>query len=445
MPKLPLVAIIGRPNTGKSTLFNRLVRARVAIESPVAGTTRDHVTRKVRTEQLDYLLIDTGGMGGGTEDKDFEDDVEAQSLLALEAADIIILTLDSRTQLLKSDEQIIRILRRKRKRHVPVIVVVTKCDTQGLIEEARGSFHAMGLGEDLIFTGAAHNVGTEILEERIITRLKEMHFVKEEAIVHAEGTPRVAIIGKPNVGKSSLINALMSETQRKTSPKLVSSIPGTTRDSTDTIVTHEDREYLFVDTAGLRRPARVDADLEGLSTIRTVQAIEQCDVALLLVDGDERVSQQDKRIASLVIERGKGLIILVNKIDLRKSEERIEKVQETKGAFPFCRYAPVVPVSTITRENLVKIFPLVDRVRQNLSRRIPPKELHRFVDDALHGQPMGELKSCKHVTQAKDAVPTFVLFVRHPKKVQISQLRYLENRLRSTFDFDGVPIRLITK
>ncbi len=446
MPKTPLVAIIGRPNTGKSTLFNRLVRRRLAIESPVAGTTRDHVAHLVKSEGLDYLLIDTGGMGGGTEDKDFESDVHAQSVLAMEAADLIIFTLDGRTQMLKSDNEIVTMLRKKRRRHVPVILVITKCDTDAFKEEAQAEFTSLGIEERTVFTGAAHNVGTEELREAIQAELKKLKFQKEEKPEVEEGDPpRVAIIGKPNVGKSSFINALMSDTQREVSPKLVSDIPGTTRDSTDTLIRHEGKTYVFVDTAGLRRRSKVEADLEGLSTIRTIQAIENADVAVLLVEGTEPVSKQDKKIASVVIEQGKGLIILVNKMDLQKGDERAEKLQETKGAFPFCRYAPVIPVSAKTREGLLRVFPLIDAVKENRYRRIPPKELHRFIADALHSQPMGELKSCKHATQAKDPPPTFVLFVRHPGKVQVSQIRYLENRMRSMFAFEGVPIKWITK
>ncbi len=476
MPKLPLVAIIGRPNTGKSTLFNRLVGRRIAIESPVAGTTRDHIARKVVTPQVDYLLIDTGGMGGGTDDKDFEKDVHGQSALALAAADLILFTVDGRSELTKSDHQIVAMLRTKRKRHVPVILVITKCDTEKMTNEVKDTFHNLGISEDIMTTSAAHNLGTDELQEIILKHLKKLQFGKpnggtvssktesDDDIEESDETnpsppahrssqrseggspvPRVAIIGRPNVGKSSLINALMSDPQRETSPKLVSDIPGTTRDATDTIIRHDDQEFLFVDTAGLRRKARIEKDLEGLSVLRTLQAIEDCDVAVLLINANEEVSNQDKKIAGTVIEQGKGLIILINKIDLVKGEKRTEKMLETERAFPFCRYAPQLPVSAKTRDGLPKLFPLVMMVHRNMALRVAPRELVAFLRDAVHGHPMSSLKSCKHITQAKDPPPTFVLFVRNPKTVQLSQLRYIENRMRERFGLEGVPVRLVTK
>ncbi|NOS67319.1 MAG: ribosome biogenesis GTPase Der [Candidatus Peribacteraceae bacterium] len=456
MAKLPLVAIIGRPNTGKSTLFNRLVRRRVAIESPVAGTTRDHIARKVVTDDVDYLLIDTGGMGGGTADKDFEKDVHGQSALALAAADVILFTLDGKSDLTKSDHQIVQMLRKNRRRHVPVILVITKCDTEKMANTVKDSFHGLGIADDILTTSAAHNLGTEELQDIIAKHLRKLHFEKKDSVADersaqtpssalTSGMPRVAIIGRPNVGKSSLINALMSDPQRKISPKLVSDIPGTTRDATDTVIRHDDQDFLFVDTAGLRRKARIEEDLEGLSVLRTLQAIEDCDVAVLLINANEEVSNQDKKIAGTVMEQGKGLIILINKIDLLKGEARTEKMLETQRAFPFCRFAPILPASAKTRDNLPKLFALVMMVHRNMGLRIAPRDLAVFMRDVVHGHPMTSLKSCKHVTQAKDPPPTFVLFVRNPKAVQISQLRYIENRLRERFGLEGVPVRLVTK
>lgn len=465
MSKLPLVAIIGRPNTGKSTLFNRLVRRRVAIESPVAGTTRDHIARKVETEDVDYLLIDTGGMGGGTKDKDFEKDVHGQSALALAAADVILFTIDGRSELTKNDHQIVQMLRKERRRHMPVILVITKCDTEKMTNEVKDAFHDLGIADDIVTTSAAHNLGTDDLQDTITKHLRKLHFEKsapsaKKTKAHVEPdddsgddsepeseptVPRIAIIGRPNVGKSSLINALMSDPQRKISPKLVSDIPGTTRDATDTMIRYEEQDFIFVDTAGLRRKARIEEDLEGLSVLRTIQAIEDADVCVLLINANEEVSNQDKKIAGTVMERGKGLIILINKIDLLKGEERTAKMLETQRAFPFCRFAPLLPASAKTRDNLVKLFPLAMMVHRNMGLRIAPRELGAFLRDVVHGHPMSSLKTCKHVTQAKESPPTFVLFVRNPKTVQISQLRYIENRLRERFGLEGVPVKLVTK
>jgi GTP-binding protein len=445
MARLPVVAIIGRPNTGKSTIFNRLVRKRMAIESDVAGTTRDHIAQIVTAPDVDYLLLDTGGMGGGTEDKDFEDDVHAQSLLALKAADLILFVVDGKTEPVKNDFTVAEVLRKNRRKHVPILLVINKCDNDAVYESALHAFHKLGVGDEIMPVSAAHKIGFPELEEQISKQLHILHFAKRERLESSEGLPRIAIIGKPNVGKSSLINALMSETQRAVSPKLVSVIPGTTRDATDTIIRHHDQDYVFVDTAGLRRQARVEEDVESLAMLRTMQAIEECDVALLVLDGKEVVSKQDKRVANLAVEAGKGLIIILNKIDLLKSEEKKEKLQEMKAAFLFCRYAPVIPCSTVSREGLLKIFDVAATVQRNRTRHIETKDLRQFYENALQGQPMSSLATAKYITQAKEIPPTFVIFVRNPKRVQLSQLRYLDNRLRETFALEGTPVRWITK
>lgn len=461
MAKLPLVAIIGRPNTGKSTLFNALVGRRIAIESDIAGTTRDHIARKVKINGVQCLLVDTGGMGGGTDDHDFEDDVHSQSLLALEAADVILFVLNAREELTSSDREIIQLLRKKSRRHVPAVIVFNKSDSEELATEAVQTASSLGLSGDMVAVSAANKVGVPDLREVIAKALKGLHFEESEEPeepeemddeegwkgepTEAPAVPRIALVGKPNVGKSSILNAFMSPEQRKTSPKLVSPISGTTRDSTDTLINHEGTEYVFVDTAGLRRPSRVEQDLEGLSALRSYQAIEEADVVLLVLDANEPVSKQDKRIAQYIIEEGKGLIILLNKIDMLKGEEKIAKVNEVRGQLLFCRYAPVLSCSAVTRDGLLKVFPLLGMVHRNRYRRIDAKGLHRFFEDAVLGKPMSSLASAKHLTQAKDPPPTFVLFVKRPGDVQVSQLRYLENRMREMFGLEGTPIKWVIR
>lgn len=445
MPRLPVVAIIGRPNTGKSTLFNSLVKKHVAIVSEVPGTTRDHIASRVRGEHADYLLLDTGGMGGGTDDKDFEDDVQAQSLLALQHADLILCTVNGKEEITASDREIAQLLRRKAKRHVPVILVITKCDNPRVEAEALHAFHELGTGEDTIPVSAISNSGTVGVRAAIDHHLQKLHFGKPEAEPVAADMPRVAIVGKPNVGKSSLINALMSDTQRAESPRLVSEIPGTTRDVTDTVIRREGAEFLFVDTAGLRKQARVEEELESEAVLRTIRALEETDVAVLVLDATQPVAKQDKHIAGLAIEEGKGLVLLLNKTDLLTPEQKKEKLAELEHAFVFCRYAPILPTSAITREHLLKLFALIAMAHRNRLRRLPVKELRNWLKDHIEGRPVGALGKTKHITQAEDIPPTFVLFVRHPKAVQVSQLRYLENRLRETFDFAGTPVRWITK
>lgn len=418
--------------------------SRIAIESEVAGTTRDHVLYKVEGDEVDYLLTDTGGIGGGTNDKDFEDDVQAQSVLAIAAADVIVLTINSREELTKGDREAVTLLRKRKRKHVPVIVVMTKVDNSKLEDEAISNGLALGLSDDVLAVSAPHGLGVGTLEELIEEKLKNLHFAKGDQKTEGEN-PRIAIVGKPNVGKSSLVNALMSEEQRQTSPRLVSDIPGTTRDSADTIIRHEGKTFTFVDTAGLKRAARTEKGIEGYAMLRSLQAIEEADIALLLIDGTEEVSKQDKRIAALAIEAGKGMCILVNKSDMLDAEKKKEKLMEIKAQFQFCKFATILFGSAKTRDGIVKIFPHLEIAARNRLRRLPVKELHQWLVDSIHGQPMRALSSAKHIVQAEEVPPTFVLFVRDPKKVQVSQLRYLENRLRELFGFEGTPIKWVTK
>lgn len=449
MARLPTVAIIGRPNTGKSTLFNRIVGRRRAIESDIAGTTRDHVVYRVENEKMDYLLLDTGGIGGGSTDVDLEEDVAKQSVVALAAADLILFTINSKEDITSSDMNVVELLRKKKKSHVPVIVVATKCDTADMIDNLLPQYYALGLGENVIGVSAPHRTGMDELEEAIVEELKKLHFKKEKPAKIGEEAealpPRVAIVGKPNVGKSSIVNALMSDPQRELSSRLVSDVPGTTRDSSDTIIRHEEKEYVFVDTAGLRRKARVDEDLEYLSNVKSIQAINDSDVTILMLDGADVISKQDKRIASIAVEEGKSIIIVLNKSDKLTHEERFEKEAETRASLPFCKFAPILWTSAITRENLPKLFLLIESVSRNRLRRIPTKALLRWYEDTIYRIPAKVLSKSKFITQADEIPPTFVIFVKKPGDVDVTMLRFLENRIRETFSFEGAPIRWITK
>ncbi len=445
MSKLATVAIIGRPNTGKSTLFNRLVGKRRAIESEVAGTTRDLISHRIDDVEIPYLLLDTGGIGS-TADKDFEEDVKGQSRLALEHADVILFTVNSKEEPTLDDQKVIELMRKTRKRHVPVIVVLTKVDDPNQADNTVANFQEVNVGEALVTVSAPHRIGIETLNKQIMATLKKLHFKKAEEVT---GTitppPRIAIIGRPNVGKSSIVNAMMSDTQREKNPLLVSPVAGTTRDSTDTEVRFEDRNYILVDTAGLKRKTYEMEDVERFSMMRTVQAIEDCDVVVLVLDALETVSHQDKRIASMAVESGKGIIILANKIDGLKGDARKERLHEISLHLQFCKYAPILPCSAISREGLVKLFDIVESVQRSRVRRISTRDLRRWFEQVVHGQPLGEIGKCKHITQADEVPPTFVLFVKNAQRVSVSQLRYLENRIRESFAFTGVPIRWIPK
>lgn len=444
MAKLPTVAIIGRPNTGKSRLFNRLIGRRKAIVSEIPGTTRDHIASRVETPEMDYLLLDTGGMGRGTDDPEMEADVHAQSMLALEGADVIILTIDTKVDLTGQDFEVIDLLRKKRKPHVPVILALTKCDNPDETDDILPQYFELGIADTIIATSASHDIGTDDLREEIVKQLTELKFQKTSDD-EKKSLPRIALIGKPNVGKSSIINAFMSEKQRVSSPLLVSEKAGTTRDAVDTVIRYHDQEYLFVDTAGIKRRGQTEKGIETFAYFRSIHSLEESDIVILVLDATEPVSKQDKRIASIAVEEGKGLIILLNKSDLISGEKRQTLTEEVRVALPFCRFAPILPCSAVTRKELLKVFDLIEMAQQNRIRRIPTKQLNEWYRDAVYSKPLGILGSSKHITQAEDLPPTFVLFVKDPKKVQVSQLRYLENNLRKTFGFEGTPIRWITK
>ncbi len=480
MPRLPTVAIIGRPNTGKSTLFNRLIGARKAIECDTPGTTRDHITARVETENMSFLLIDTGGIGT-THDKDFEEDVKEQSLLALEYADLILFTVNSREDITADDRTIVDHLRKKSRRHVPVLTVLTKVDNADTLTQTLADFQEMMIGDDVVAVSAFHYFGFDRLRFLIERELLGLHFTKQhvpqsskehhdeqmkgksraekKAIINAsweddeenplalkEGeAPRIAIIGRPNVGKSSIVNALMTPEQREHAPLLVSDIAGTTRDSIDTEIRYQEKSYILVDTAGLKKHAMKLDQIERFSMMRTFTAIENSDIILLVIDAVASVSNADKRIASLAIESGKGLIILVNKIDQFKGEARKERLHEISMLLDFCDFAKFIPCSAVTREGLLKLFDVVEMVARNRCRRLTATQLRKWFDSAVHGKPLGEVTRVKYIVQARDIPPTFVLFTKQPKRLATSQLRYLENRLRESFGFDGTPIRFLKR
>ncbi len=448
MAKLPVVAIIGRPNVGKSTFFNRLVGRRQAIVSEIPGTTRDQIMTQVEADGMRYLLVDTGGMGGGSLDSDFEDDVEGQSLLALEHADLILFTVNGREELTGSDYAVADILRKKRKRHVPVFLVIAKCDDAEKMDEALPRYYELGIAESIFPISAAHGLGVSDVQDAITTRLQKMHFgTQRPGTALASAVPRIAIVGRPNVGKSAIVNALMSEEQRKTAPRLMSPIPGTTRDSTDTVIRFKGKDYVFIDTAGLRKQARVERGLELFSVLRTLQAMAEADVTVLVLDATQEIGKQDKHIAGLAIEQGTGLILVVNKIDLLNAAEKESFRARVGRAFLFCRWAPILFTSAKTREELPHLFELIHAVSENRIRRITTSMVNRlFQDLSEKNQTMaGGKLPFKYVTQVDVSPPTFAIFLRDPRSLHVSSLRFIEKKLREIFPFEGTPVRWVKK
>lgn len=441
--KTPLVTLLGRPNTGKSTLFNRLAGARIAIESEVPGTTRDRIFVKVETPDLDFFLVDTGGLEFDRKKSSLEGEVKRQAELAAKEADLILLVVEGNKEGAAEDREVVDFLRKKVDKK-SIILLANKCD-KPVSKEELASLYKLGLG-DPFPVSAIHNRGITELEEKIIKILKGQKFLK--APEPKEAGLKLALLGKPNVGKSSLINTILGK------PRLiVSAVPGTTRDATDTVVTYQKRPYNFIDTAGLRRQAKRERGLEELSVLRTLRAIERCDIALLLLDATESPSHQDQQIANLILEAGKGLILIVNKWDLLKKRstssepERNRWIHALQIQFPFAPWAPVIFTSAVTRENVEQIFSQIETVRQERAKRISTGSLNRFMEQITRGfRPAAGgrgIPKIFYLTQIGVEPPTFVLFVNKKKNFHFSYLRYLENRLREHFGFIGTPIKLL--
>lgn len=445
MANVATVALIGRPNTGKSTLFNRISGSRSAIESHIPGTTRDHIAETVEHDQFRFLLVDTGGIGGGSEDADLEDDVSKQTLLAIESADVIVLTINGREPLTAGDEQVVSILRKSRRKHVPVIIAVTKCDNDAIAEDASANLESLGVSDAIVPLSATQNTGVGELLDAIETQLLALHFSPKEEVDEESETPKIALVGIPNVGKSSLMNALLSDGQKKSSMRIVSDIPGTTRDSASVPIMYDEKKYIFVDTAGIKRKSRTEELIGYYSYLRSMQAITDADITILMLDPHSPLSRQEKRIASMAVEEGKGLILLVSKSDTMTKEQREEKKIEIQTVLTFCKDMPILFTSAESRKDLVKMFPMIDKVYQNRQRRIPTKRLHEWYAQVAQRLPSKGISQVKHLTQAESSPPTFVLFVKNPKNIQTSELRYLEKSLRMQFGFEGTPIRFITK
>ncbi len=431
----PVVAIVGRPNVGKSTLFNHLIGKRKAIVEDVPGVTRDRLYDNTDWAGREFIIIDTGGIRFEEGDI-FAREVKLQAQLAIEEADVIILVLDARQGLSPEDEQVADILRRSGK---PVVLAANKVENFDRQLDSY-EFYQLGLG-DPIPVSAMHGLNTNDLLDQVIA-----HFAPPKDYEEDDNAIKIAIVGRPNVGKSSLVNAFLGE-QRV----IVSDIPGTTRDAIDTPFRYDNTDYILIDTAGIRRKSRIKEATEKYSVIRALKSIERADVVLVMLDATAGVSEQDQRIAGYVHEAGKANIIVVNKWDLvEKDGHTMNKFdKDIREDLKFLAYAPIMYVSALTKKRIFKVLELVDFVVEQHHRRINTSELNRVVNEArmLNPLPGGGGKKIKiyYATQVRTAPPTFVFFANQPENVHFSYLRYLENVLRQNFGFEGSPIHLMVR
>lgn len=426
-----IVAIVGRPNVGKSTLFNRLIERREAITDPTAGTTRDRHYGKSEWNGIVFSVIDTGGYISGTDDV-FEAEIRKQVRLAIEEADSILFLVDVNGGVTSADEAIAELLRKSKK---PVLLAANKVDTHDR-QYLAADFYALGLGE-VHAIAAASGAGTGDLLDELLKTFKKP---SEEA---DPDIPKLAIVGRPNVGKSSLVNALMGREQ-----SIVTPVAGTTRDPINTRWSVFGHDVLLLDTAGIRKKAKVDEDIEFYSVMRSIRAIEESDVCILMLDAREAMQQQDLHILSIIQKNGKGLVVVVNKWDLMEKETNTLRDFEAdlkKRMEPFTD-VPVVFTSVLEKQRLLKVMEVAMQVFEDRKRRIPTRKLNDALLPEIERQPPPMYKakevSIKFVQQLPTHVPTFVFYCNLPQYIKPSYERFLENRLREHWRFTGVPIRL---
>jgi GTP-binding protein len=430
----PVVAIVGRQNVGKSTLLNRLAGKQISIVSDVPGTTRDRIAVNVPWQSREFTVVDTGGLET-IPGSDMAQAVNRQVATAMGEADLIIFLVDIKDGVIPSDLEITELLRGSKK---PVMLVANKADNDKLISNAV-DFFQLGLGEPMIIS-AYHGLGISDLLDKIISMLPDA----PEVSVSLENVLKIAIVGRPNAGKSMLLNALLGEERA-----IVSDVPGTTRDAVDTPLDFMGQNVLIIDTAGVRRRGRIDPGVEQYSVLRSFRAIDRADVVLLVLDATELVAAQDMHIAGYVQQEAKGIIVLVNKWDLAMDLTAAECEKYIRGKMKFLSYAPILQISAKLKQGTDKIIPLASRIYKERHKRIPTGELNSFIQRvaATHAPPRKGAKqlSLFYATQAETNPPTFVFFVNDARLAHFSYKRYLENNLREAFGFDGTPIQLIFK
>ena len=432
----PIVAIVGRPNVGKSTLFNALAGEKISIVKDTPGVTRDRIYADVNWLDKSFTLIDTGGIEPDSRDIILSQ-MREQAQIAIDTADVIIFITDVRQGLVDSDAKVADMLRRSGK---PVILVVNKVDNFDKFIMDTYEFYNLGIGEP-VPVSATGKLGIGDMLEKVVE-----HFDEDAEDGEEEDIPKIAVVGKPNVGKSSLINKLIGESR-----VIVSDIAGTTRDAIDTKVEWKDKEYIFIDTAGLRRKSKIKEELERYSIIRTVTAVERADVVVMMIDATEGVTAQDAKIAGIAHERGKGIIIAVNKWDaIEKNDKTIYKfTNKVREVLSYMPYAEIIFISAETGQRIPKLFETIDMVLENQTLRVQTGVLNEIMTEAVAMQqpPSDKGKRLKlfYITQVAVKPPTFVIFVNDKELMHFSYTRYLENKIRDTFGFKGTSLKFIIR
>ncbi len=426
----PVVVIVGRPNVGKSTLFNRITGTRTAIVENIPGVTRDRNYLDAEWDGKHFIVVDTGGFYPEADDEIIKQ-VTEQALFAIEEGDVIIHLLDGKAGLTPPDVELSKKIRASGKQ---VIWAVNKIDAHSR-EDRLYDFYAIG-SDELLPLSAATGYGYDNFMEKLVSLLPEY---KEASI----NFPKIAVVGKPNSGKSTLINTLLSKKRM-----IVSPIPGTTRDSIDSICSYYGKKYLLIDTAGIRKKDKLSYSIEKFSMIRALKSIERCDLALIVIDSSEGITEQDQKIAGIVEEYGKGAIFVLNKWDLMKDPENDYKIlgKELLRKMWFMQYVPFITISALEKRRVTKIFPIIDEIIKERNKRIQTAELNRVLNEILTTLNLpgykGRTVKIYYITQIKTAPPVFVLFTNYPAAFKDFHVRYIEKILRNHFSFTGTPIRI---
>lgn len=432
----PIVAIVGRPNVGKSTLFNTLAGDKISIVKDTPGVTRDRIYADVNWLDHQFTMIDTGGIEPDSKDLILSH-MRRQAEIAIETADVIMFIVDVRQGLVDADFRVADMLRKSQK---PVVLVVNKVDSFEKFMPDVYEFYNLGIGDPQPVSASSKLGLGDMLDEVV------KHFNQENVVEEEDERPRVAIVGKPNVGKSSIINKLVGEER-----VIVSNIAGTTRDAIDTSIVWNDKEYVFIDTAGLRRKSKIKEELEHYSIIRTVTAVERAEVVLVVIDAEEGVTEQDAKIAGIAHERGKGIIIVVNKWDaIEKNDKTIYKyTQDVRDVLSFCPYAEILFISAKTGQRVSKMFDSIEMVIQNQNLRVATGVLNEILMEATSMQQppsdKGRRLKLYYITQVAVKPPTFVIFVNDKKLMHYSYTRYIENKIREAFGFAGTSLKFIIR